>query len=114
MKLTTSDLHDILLPYQSGEISFGVTKNKINELIEECLEQEFLRGAEVGDATAVRVRHENDVLLKLLYGKINIMEAALRQIRSEKSCVESQSTGMKQYFETQGAQIARKTLEEIK
>jgi len=39
---------------------------------------------------------------------------ALQRISSEKSCVESQSTGMKQYFKTQGAQIAENALLEAK
>lgn len=76
--------HDVCLAIERKEahkhaLEVAELKKKISEL-EDHADQEFLRGAEVGDATAVRARHENDVLLKLLYGKIHTMHDALKVI----------------------------------
>lgn len=33
MNLSTSELHNILLPYSNGEISFGAAKTRINKVL---------------------------------------------------------------------------------
>lgn len=49
-----------------------------------------------------------------LKSRLAAATSALERIASEKSCVESQSTGMKQWFKTMGAKIAEEALAAVK
>lgn len=106
------------------------------QLIEQRTEIERLKQWEKGNAVLVpcdKLKEMQDEMIKLnmrpditnerlrqlrakmkrQWKKIFKYERALEQISTEKHYVESQSTGMKQWFPTQGAKIAIKTLEDL-
>lgn len=89
--------HDVCLAIERREahkhaLEIAELKKKISEL-EDNAEKEFLRGAEVGDATAVRARTENDSLLKLICNKINTMRGALEDISGARYVTSVPCTG---------------------